>query len=104
MQLDEGKIKKAFEEGRLVNYNEIFSSYPKKIQERIKSRARYLMVAMELIKLRKTKKLSQGELADKMKVKREFISRLESGEQNITLETLYKVAEATGKKFETRFV
>jgi len=39
-----------------------------------------------------------------MKVKREFITRIESGEQNITIETLNRVAEATGKEFEFHFI
>lgn len=46
---------------------------------------------MELKKLRKWLKISQEELAQKMKVKREFIARIESGEQNITIETLNRV-------------
>lgn len=58
---------------------------------------------MELKKLRKDLRISREELARKMKVKREFITRIESGEQNITIETLNKVAEATGKNFEFHF-
>ena len=58
---------------------------------------------MELKKLRKQLKISQKELARKMKVKREFITRIESGEQNITIETLHRIAEATGKEFEFYF-
>lgn len=97
------KIEKALKEGRLIDYDELFASYSKEKQERIRERARYLMVAMELRRIRKKLRLSQAELAKKMDVKREFISRIESGQQNITLETLYKIAEATGKKFEFGF-
>ena len=61
------------------------------------------MAAMELRKMRRKLRLSQAQLARKMNVKREFISRIESGRQNITLETLYRIAEATGKKFEIQF-
>ncbi|MBL7159771.1 helix-turn-helix transcriptional regulator [Candidatus Microgenomates bacterium] len=79
------------------------AGFSKKERERIYRRARYIQAAMALRKLRKALKLSQEKLAKRMKVKREFISRIESGEQNVTLETLYKIAEATGKEFSFRF-
>lgn len=97
------KIKKAVERGDLIPYDKIFNSYSKKEQEKILKRARYIMAAMELRKLRKKLKLSQAKLASEMKVKREFISRIESGRQNITLETLYRIAEAAGKEFSFSF-
>lgn len=93
------KINRALKRGDLVVYADLFSSYPKKRQQEILKRARYLKAAMELKKLRKELKISQEALARKMKVKREFITRIESGEQNITIETLNRVAEATGKEF-----
>src|SRR3989344_4482163 len=97
------KINQAVKRGDLVAYSDLFASYPEKRQQEILKRARYLKAAMELKKLRKELKISQEELAHKMKVKREFITRIESGEQNITIETLNRVAEATGKEFEFHF-
>src|SRR3990167_1930472 len=97
------KIKQAIRRGDLIAYDDLFSSYSSKRQREILKRARYLKAAMELKKLRKELKISQEELARKMNVKREFITRIESGEQNITIETLNRVAEATGKEFEFRF-
>lgn len=97
------KINKAVKGGDLVAYVDLFAGYPKKRQQEILKRARYLKAAIELKKLRKQLKISQEELARKMKVKREFIARIESGEQNITIETLNRVAEATGKEFEFHF-
>lgn len=97
------KIKEALKKGDLIVYRDLFASYPKKRQQEILKRARYLKAAMELKKLRKELHVSQEELARKMNVKREFIARIESGEQNITLETLNRVAEATGKEFEFHF-
>ncbi len=58
---------------------------------------------MELRRLRRNARISQAMLARKMKVKREFISRIESGTQNITLDTLYRVGEAMGKKLHLAF-
>ena len=97
------KIKEGLRTGKLIDYDDLFASYPNERQKRIKERARYLMAAWELRKLRQKARLSQQALAKKMDVKREFISRIESGEQNITIETLYRIAEATGKKFELKF-
>ena len=96
-------IKQAVKKGDLIAYNDLFSGYSKKRQQEILKRARYLKAAIELKKLRKELKISQEELARKMKVKREFLARIESGEQNITIETLNRVAEATGKEFEFHF-
>ena len=97
------KIKQAVKRGELVDYTDLFASYSKKRQQEILKRTRYLKAAMELKKLRKQLKISQNELARKMKVKREYITRIESGEQNITIETLNRIAEATGKEFEFHF-
>ena len=97
------KIDEAVKRGDLVAYGDLFASYSEKRQQEILKRARYLKAAMELKKLRKDLNISQKELARKMKVKREFITRIESGEQNITIETLNRVAEATGKEFEFHF-
>ena len=97
------KINQAVKKGGLVDYADLFASYSQRRQQEILTRARYLKIAMELKKLRKQMKISQKELARKMKVKREFITRIESGGQNITIETLNRIAEATGKKFEFHF-
>jgi HTH-type transcriptional regulator / antitoxin HipB len=97
------QIQKAIDSGKFVSYNEIFDSYSETKKKRILERANYLRAAMEFRELRKKQKLSQSALAKKMKVKREFISRLESGRQNITLDTLYRIGEALGKKVEVKF-
>ena len=97
------KIKQAIKKGDLIPYDKIFAGLPKRRQEVILKRARYIQAAIVLRRLRKALRLSQERLAKRMKVKREFISRIESGEQNITLETLYKIAEATDKKFHFNF-
>lgn len=97
------KIQEAVKRGDLIVYGDLFAGYSQKRKQEILKRARYLKAAMELKKLRKQLEISQQELAHKMKVKREFITRIESGEQNITIETLNRVAEATGKEFEFHF-
>lgn len=97
------KIKQAEKEGRLIDYDKLFASYSKEKQQRIKEEAKFIMAKLEIIKVRRSSKLSQSALAKKMNVKREFISRIESGNQNITLATLLKIATATGKEFKFSF-
>lgn len=96
-------IQRAITEKDLVLHQDVLSMYSAKEQKEIMKRVRYLKAAIELRKLRAKLNLSQLDLARKMDVKREFISRIESGKQNITLETLYRVAEVSGKKLHLAF-
>lgn len=97
------KIKEAIARGDLIPHEQVFAGYNKKEQEQILRKARYIRAAIELRKVRTKLGLSQADLAKKMDVKREFISRIESGRQNITLETLYKVADTTGRELKIAF-
>ena len=97
------KISFAQKKGEIIDYDLLFNKYPEKRKKLIRKKARYIKAAIELRKLREKLNLSQQALAKKMKVEREYISRLESGRQNITLETLYRIAEATSKDFTFRF-
>ena len=51
-------------------------------------------IAKQIIALRLTKKLTQGELAERIGTKRSNISRIESGNQNISLDLLSKLSAA----------
>ncbi|MBI3335799.1 MAG: helix-turn-helix transcriptional regulator [Candidatus Portnoybacteria bacterium] len=97
------KIHRAVKKGDLIPYEEVFSNYLPKEREEILRRARYIKTAIQLRKLRHEMKISQEELAKKMQVKREFISRIESGNQNITLETLYRIGDIAGKEVHLVF-
>src|SRR3989344_8262170 len=100
---DARKISEAIKSGDLIPYEKIWNSYSQSKKDRILQKARYIKAAMELRKLRKTLSLSQNQLAKRMSVKREFISRIESGKQNVTLDMLYRVAEVTGKDLKLVF-
>lgn len=97
------KIQDAVARGELISYKEIKNKWSFEKKSRIEEKAHYLMAAMKLRELRKKQKLSQSTLAKKMHVKREFISRIESGSQNVTLDTLYRVGNALGKEVEVNF-
>lgn len=97
------KIEKAIKEGRLVSFEDVLKKYSKEDRKEIDIRAKYYMARSKVRTLRKNVNLTQEALAKKMKVKREFISRIESGNQNITLQTLIRIASAVGKEFKFSF-
>ncbi|MFA6003356.1 MAG: helix-turn-helix transcriptional regulator [Elusimicrobiota bacterium] len=63
-----------------------------------------LRVALEITKAREAKKMSQSELAAALKTKQQTVSRIERGAQNVTIETLDRIAKALGRGLEVRFV
>jgi ribosome-binding protein aMBF1 (putative translation factor) len=63
-----------------------------------------LKVAMEVAKAREAAKMTQGELARVLKTKQQTISRIEQGAQNVTVETLDRIARALKCSLQVRFV
>ncbi len=61
-------------------------------------------VASALIEARVKSKLSQKELAHRMKTTQPMIARMESGRQAPSTATLLKLAKATGTRLQIRFV
>jgi len=50
--------------------------------------------AKNMKKIRKAKKMSQGDIYRATKIERAYINNLESGKQNLTIGTMEKVAKA----------
>lgn len=65
---------------------------------------RKLELSLEVMRLRKAVKLTQAQLAKKLKTNQSAIARIESGQENITIETLSKIAAAFKKRLVVRFV
>ena len=63
-----------------------------------------LEIAYQILQLRKREGLSQAELAKKVGTKQTNIARLESGQQNFTIETLQKLAKALRRNLKIDFV
>ncbi len=57
-----------------------------------------LLFGKRVRELRKAKKLSQSQLADKVGVDRSYIGLLERGERNPSLEVIADMAKALGTK------
>ncbi len=53
-------------------------------------------VAMQIVEARQKINMTQGELARKIGDRQQNVSRIESGEQNVTVLTLNKIAKAVG--------
>lgn len=63
-----------------------------------------LRVALEVAKAREAAKMTQGELARVLKTKQQTISRIELGAQNVTVETLDRIARALKGSLQVRIV
>ncbi len=63
-----------------------------------------LVVARQIRSARRASGLSQTGFAQRMGVIQQYVSSLESGKENVTIDTLTKVAASFGKKVVIRFV
>lgn len=84
-------------------FEEMKRNNPKFRREVEKVRPEYLL-QREMILARMEKKMSQRELAKKIKSTQAVISRIESGSVSPSLRTMEKMAEVFGKRLEVRFV
>ncbi len=66
------------------------------------SEARF-QVVKSLIELRKEKRLTQLELAEKVGTTQNIISKIERGKMNVGLDFLNRLAHAFGRKLEVKF-
>lgn len=76
----------------------------KKFREAFEEEGRRLEIAYALLQMRKRQKLSQKELAKKLKTTQSVVARMEAGQQNFTLETLQKIASAFEYNLKIEFV
>lgn len=53
-------------------------------------------IAMQIVEARQKANMTQGELAREIGDRQQNVSRIESGEQNVTIRTLDKIAKAVG--------
>jgi transcriptional regulator with XRE-family HTH domain len=54
----------------------------------------YLQVGKKIRLYRKARKLTQEELGEYLQIDQSYLGRIERGEVNITLDTLYKISDA----------
>lgn len=61
-------------------------------------------VAMQIVEARQKANMTQGELARQIGDRQQNVSRIESGEQNVTIGTLDKIAKAVGGQLVVKIV
>ena len=70
-----------------------------KTRDKFEKKAQYFVISELLKDARKEAKLTQEQLAEKVGTKKSYISRLENGNCDIQLSTLYRIFESgLGKK------
>ena len=84
-------------------FKEILSGLPKNEQEEIGQHARYYKLQIMVREYRRSQKLSQAEFAAKVKMPRTMITKIETGNRNVTLETLMTLAQGMGKELVIDF-
>jgi len=63
-----------------------------------------LEIAYKILQLRKKHHLSQKELARKLNTAQSVVARIETGQQNLTTDTLQKIASALDRDLKIEFV
>lgn len=63
-----------------------------------------LEIAYQILKLRKQKRISQAELAKKLGTTQSNVARMETGQQNFTIETLQKITKVFNCGLKIEFV
>lgn len=61
-------------------------------------------VAMQIVEARQKANMTQGELARQIGDRQQNVSRIESGEQNVTIGTLDKIAKAVGGQLVVKII
>ncbi len=61
-------------------------------------------VAMQIVEARQKANMTQGELARQIGDRQQNVSRIESGEQNVTVATLNKIAKAVGGQLVVKII
>jgi len=63
-----------------------------------------LEIAYQILRLRKEKGISQAELAKKIGTKQGNVARMETGQQNLTTDTLQKIASVFERELKIEFI
>jgi len=76
----------------------------KKIKVAYEDYGKQLEIAYKIVELRKKAGISQAELAEKLGTKQNNIARIESGGQNLTTQTLQKIALVFRRDLRVDFI
>jgi len=90
---------------KLTNYEKHFRAKMKKsdFRKAYEEERHRLEIAYKIVQLRKKQNLSQKELARRLGTTQSAIARMEAGQQNITTDTLQKIALIFDRKLKIEF-
>ncbi len=90
---------------KVYNFSRMIEDIEKnpKRKRRIELEKKKLEISLAIADLRRKKKISQAELAKRIGVKQSAVGRIEAGEQNLTIDTLQKIASALNKELTVCF-
>jgi len=74
-----------------------------KFKEYYNEYGKQLEVGYQISQLRKQKRISQLELAKRLKTQQSNIARIEAGKENVSVNTLEKIAKALNHPFKISF-
>ena len=74
-----------------------------KFKEYYDEYGKQLEIGYQILQLRKQKRISQLELAKKLKTQQSNIARIEAGKENVSVNTLEKIAKALNHPFKISF-
>ncbi len=110
--ITEEQIKRGIKEGRLIPFDDIhkedmkdpeYRKMFKQVSKEMHEENERLLRKELADKVRKARSLSgftQQQLADRMHTTKSYISLVENGKQNVTVEFVVKVATALGRRVE----
>ena len=95
-------MKKNTKNIKTYSFNEVFGKKlkSKKFQEAYNEELARLKIAHQIKEMRLKKKLTQKDVAEKVKMPQSVIARIESGTHSYSLGTLYRVAHAFKKEIK----
>ena len=91
----------------------VYPSFERYLAQQMKNKAfrrayeeedQRLEIAYKILQLRKHQKFSQKELARKLDTTQSVVARIEAGKQNLTTDTLQKVASVFKRNLKVEFV
>jgi len=90
---------------KLISFSDIIEKQMRdpEFRKEIEIEKKKLEISLAITDLRKERKMSQAKLADITGMKQSAIGRIETGNENLTLETLNKIAIALGSQLIVDF-
>lgn len=76
----------------------------KKFREAYEKERRRVAIAYEILELREGRGYTQKQLAKELKTTQSVVARIESGNQNLTIDYLNKIADIFKKDLRIKFV